>query len=173
MNRHHPPRGQRDHRNVAGDIRRDRPGDHQLRRGGTLYRGRQRKLIGMLHREQRGIREGNNLRRGGAPAAGSAAELLQPFRPRREKIEKTRRPVMKPLRVTRKSNRSRNRHVLTQLEEFISPLSPALPLRTEKPCKQCLEETNRLNRCRWSGVHPRGSNPMRADKDFTRLSSYG
>ena len=62
VNGHDTPRGERDHRDVASNIRRDRPRNHQLGGRGTLHRRRERKLLRMVHREQAGVRSGHDVR---------------------------------------------------------------------------------------------------------------
>ncbi len=62
MNGHHTSRGERDHRDVARDIGRDGACDHQLGGRWTRNRRSQRKLLGMIDREQAGVNSGHDVR---------------------------------------------------------------------------------------------------------------
>ena len=61
------PGGERDDRDVAGNVGGDCAGDDQLGGGGMLGRRGQRKLLRMIHREESGVREGNDIGGRAAP----------------------------------------------------------------------------------------------------------
>jgi hypothetical protein len=64
VNGHDTPGGERDHRNIASDIRGDCPRNHQFGGRGALHGGRERKLLGVAHREQAGVRSRHDVCRG-------------------------------------------------------------------------------------------------------------